>query len=215
MKTVQSPPKRKRSRSKTPPPPAPPPDAVLEARKKKFESNELKIKEGVIRLKLKNEQKDDEEDDVIDANIEDLFSDEETDDNENEGRFKGKETQKSTTVLPFSKLTNKENRNEQKEQRPISRKRPQISRLMLEKPKITPPVSTLPEKKIEIKIRNPTKYEEKKEQQKEKVRKVEIGPRVEEDISNEPPEISEEEDGELIHLNEGKSYFMFFYFFYC
>lgn len=233
MKSEQSPTKRKRSHSKTPPrtpegtseekkQPDRKVDPVLEARKKKFESNEMNIKEGVIRLKPKNELEENEDgvaaaeeetDDVIDANIEDLFSDEETD-NENEGRFKSvvKEVQKSPAV-PFARLTNKENRNERKDkkERPGSRRKKQISRLMVrtDKQKVTPPVSTLPEKKIEIKIRNPTKYEEKKEQ-KEKVRKVEIGPRIEEEQERVPEgsgaevmTVENEGDEDLVNLNEG------------
>lgn len=203
----QSPSKKKRSRSKSPKL-----DPVLEARKKKFESNELKIKEGVIRLKPKNEQEEEntgttatteEQDDVIDVNVDDLFSDEETD-NENEGRFKGNTNNKESTgnsirkstVVSFAGLTNKEN-----EQKKRLVKKVQLSKLLVrtDKQKITPPVSTLPEKKIEIKIRNPTKYEEKREA-KEKTRKVEIGPHIE---SGEIVDNDENED-DVVDLNEGK-----------
>lgn len=96
-----------------------PADPVLEARKRKFESNEIKIKEGVIRLKPKTEEtnekqeenvqeekelNEEEEDNLLDMHVDDLFSDEETDD-ENEGRFKTNSQQsQKTTVLPFTRL---------------------------------------------------------------------------------------------------------------
>lgn len=221
--------KKKRSRSRSPQKLL---DPVLEARKKKFESNELKIKEGVIRLKPKNDEQQEEEeveeepDDVIDVTVDDLFSDEETD-NENEGRFKtgngsgsakDKDTQKSagTSGRGYQRVTttNKENRRR-------LMKKAQLSRLMVRseaKHKMAPPVSTLPEKKIEIKIRNPTKYEEKKEVKGVVVsssvvaaqppRKVEIGPRVESgEIVEESVDDEEEEEDyedEVVDLNEGE-----------
>lgn len=243
--------KKKRSRSRSPPKSL---DPVLEARKKKFESNELKIKEGVIRLKPKNDEQqqqqqqeeeeeeecvlvmDEEVDDVIDVSVDDLFSDEETD-NENEGRFKtgnangsakDRDTQKSTTTTAsgggnsgrsYQRLTTTTN----KENKRRLMKKAQLSRLMVRsesKHKMAPPVSTLPEKKIEIKIRNPTKYEEKKELKavvassvvaaQPPARKVEIGPKVEsggeiveECVDDEEEEVGDYDD-EVVDLNEGE-----------
>lgn len=218
----QSSPKRKRSLS---PDRKQQLDPVLEARKKKFESNELKIKEGVIRLKPPKEEEndekpseiiDDEPDDVIDVNVvDDLFSDE-SDTNENEGRFKtGKQTRKVPPTLPPPPPTTTTTNKENKERKKRTLKKPPISRLMVRADKqktVVSPVSTLPEKKIEIKIRNPTKYEEK---EKTKVRKVvEIGPHIEshdDDDGDDDVDLKEivgskidDKDDVVVDLNEGK-----------
>ena len=85
-------------------------DPILEARRKKFERNEIVMTEGVIRL---NEDIDEEAllegDDGDDAILLDhnaLFSDEESD-SDNEGRFKTKqESNQKVPVLSFTKLIN-------------------------------------------------------------------------------------------------------------
>lgn len=99
-------------------------DPVIEARRRKFESTEIKP-EGIIRLKPKSDlfddtktdsptikveseenQEDDLLDDIIDVKVEDLFSDEEDSGDENEGRFKAATQESKPSTLPFTKLLN-------------------------------------------------------------------------------------------------------------
>ncbi|GJQ73695.1 hypothetical protein Trydic_g14030 [Trypoxylus dichotomus] len=105
-------------------------DPVLEARRKKFESNEIKNTEGIIRLKPKIENtsendnlkesptnnedipQEDEVVDLLDAKVEDLFSDEDTDE-ENEGRFKStlSKPKRNVSVVPFTQLLDNSTKN--------------------------------------------------------------------------------------------------------
>lgn len=267
-------------------------DPILEARKRKFETNEITMKEGVIRLKPKDEteikpqdaeipevkttvQNDEDLEidlDLLDVTVDELFSDEETDD-ENEGRFKARPQQTAKVpILSFTQLLKGTNtgvknntlsvdrqrikrdrsRNHKKYDRDVNNGRsrsplhkrdsklhntnvdktvrkpegrsnsqgPLRDRVVLKAEKIKhSAVPTLVEKKIEIKIRNPTKYEPKHELHKEvermqnepkdkTIRKVEVGPLIEkdQDVSDDGPEIIvDNEDGEdIFNLNEGK-----------
>ncbi|KAI4456218.1 hypothetical protein MML48_8g00016932 [Holotrichia oblita] len=105
-------------------------DPVLEARRKKFETNEIKNIEGIIRLKPKTENssesesvkecveniedsvQDDEVVDFLDAKVDDIFSDEDTDE-ENEGRFKSSlnKPNRNVSVLPFTQLLDNSTKN--------------------------------------------------------------------------------------------------------
>lgn len=236
-----------------------PVDPIMEARKRKFESNELKVKEGVIRLKPKieeeaqkdievpqNGEKDEELDpDILDTSVDGLFSDEESDE-ENEGRFKTNSQQsRKAVVLPFTKLlksTSAEIKTksllpEKNPSRHASRNRvrnggsrrerdalykkttesgkenaksskPDRSRVVLKSDRVRP-IPALSEKKIEIKIRNPTKYEEVVKESDVKAenivpaRKVEVGSLSAEE--NEPEiVIDNEEDDAILNANDGK-----------
>ncbi|XP_050309017.1 serine/arginine repetitive matrix protein 1-like isoform X2 [Anthonomus grandis grandis] len=139
-------------------------DPVLEARKKKFESKEIKIREGVIRLKPKVEDSNikkqeekleetsapavkSEDDDVVnedllleddelelDADHADLFSDEDSA-TDNEGRFKAKEvSEEKPTAISFNKLTNGA-KPELRPERPIE-SRPRRSRARSRSPRL-------------------------------------------------------------------------------
>ncbi|RZC38729.1 neurofilament heavy polypeptide-like, partial [Asbolus verrucosus] len=185
-------------------------DPVLEARRKKFERNEITMKEGVIRLRAKEdaveeakkeaeeqiEEEDDEDDDeeemeeidedallegddaiLLDHKIDALFSDEESD-SDNEGRFKTKqETNQKVAVLPFTKLINgaksdvktdlkleerkSERRKRYRSRSPLkgSPKKAAKSPKKGDKSKQTVAFPIDSNRKIEIKIRNPAKYE--------------------------------------------------------
>ncbi|KAK9753401.1 hypothetical protein QE152_g3477 [Popillia japonica] len=106
-----------------------PVDPVLEARRKKFETNEIKNTEGIIRLKPKSENssesdikecvennevivQEDEVLDFLDAKVDDIFSDEDTDE-ENEGRFKSSlnKPNRNVSVLPFTQLLENSTKN--------------------------------------------------------------------------------------------------------
>lgn len=241
-----------------------PVDPIMEARKRKFESNELKVKEGVIRLKPKigeeaqkekdseapqNGDKDEELDpDILDTSVDGLFSDEESDE-ENEGRFKTNSQQsRKAVVLPFTQLLkstsaeiktksllpeksssrrvsrNRFKNGESRRERDASYKKttesgkenakankPDRSRVVLKSERVRP-MPALSEKKIEIKIRNPTKYEEAVKNSDEKVdkvippRKVEIGCLSADE--NEPEiVIDNEEDDPLLNANDGEFLF--------
>lgn len=237
-------------------------DPVLEARKRKFESNEIKVKEGVIRLKPKSEETseksqknegenvevpetNEDEDNLLDMHVDDLFSDEEESDGENEGRFKTSSQQsRKNTVLPFTQLLkssssaikdsaliperkrerdrthrestrkkrsplvhnnkhetkttdSKKYRTDSSSPRKVSRStEPVKNRIVLkgDKPKSA---LVIAEKKIEIKIRNPTKYEQKNGEEKEKVvRKVEM------DVAEEKSDNEDDHEPEIIVDNE-------------
>ncbi|KRT78203.1 hypothetical protein AMK59_8738 [Oryctes borbonicus] len=105
-------------------------DPILEARRKKFETNVIKNVEGIIRLKPKTEStpenniskellennegiaQEDEVVDFLDAKVDDLFSDEDTDE-ENEGRFKStlSKPKRNVSVLPFTQLLDNSTKN--------------------------------------------------------------------------------------------------------
>lgn len=103
---------------------------ILEARRRKFETNEIKNTEGIIRLKPKTENNSESENfndtvanneeivqedelvDLLDTKVDDIFSDEETDE-ENEGRFKSNlnKSQRNVSVLPFTQLLDNSTKN--------------------------------------------------------------------------------------------------------
>lgn len=243
-----------------------PVDPIMEARKRKFENNELKVKEGVIRLKPKveeeaqkeseapqNGKKDEELDpDILDTSVDGLFSDEESDE-ENEGRFKTNSQQsRKAVVLPFTKLLkntsaeiktksllpeksssrhgsrNRCRNGESRRERDALYKRttesgkenaktnkPDKGRVVIKSDRVRP-ISALIEKKIEIKIRNPTKYEEVakdfdvKEEKVVPARKVEVGSLSADE--NEPEiVIDNEEDDPPLNANDGKLTFLNIY----
>ncbi|CAH0564746.1 unnamed protein product, partial [Brassicogethes aeneus] len=241
-------------------------DPVLEARKKKFENKEIKVKEGIIRLKPKEEEETAEEvkkiddddvfDDLDDILLEDddvnldkhIFSDEESN-SDNEGRFKAKEnTNQKVPVLSFTQLVNgtdakkvipdkplietresryRRDRNrdrkrnvrarrsqtppnktarlreritvDKKEQKPKIEE-PRVKKSKSEKKHVSPPLEKRFERKIEIKIKNPSKYEKDIKDSvdftlKTTKRKVEIeGVSSDDDGENDPQIIVENED---------------------
>lgn len=110
-------------------------DPILEARRKKFETNEIKNTEGIIRLKPKTENnaengnlkesvinineeiiQEDEVMDLLDAKVDDIFSDEDTDE-ENEGRFKShlNKPNRSVSILSFTQLVDNSTKNTKSE----------------------------------------------------------------------------------------------------
>lgn len=194
-------------------------DPVLEARRKKFERNEITMKEGVIRLKkpeneeikkeetvVENEEIDEDAllecDDsiVLDHTIDELFSDEESD-SDNEGRFKTKQetTNQKVPVLPFTKLINgtkSEVKTDLKlEEKKGERRKGFRSRTPLKSKSEKVKIGN--ERKIEIKIRNPAKYE--KSDEEKVVRKIDIA-------TVETPEENNE-----TNINEGNLDFRFFF----
>ncbi|XP_044272761.1 serine/arginine repetitive matrix protein 1-like isoform X2 [Tribolium madens] len=166
-------------------------DPVLEARRRKFERKEITVTEGVIRLKKpetdeeKKEEEAEEEEEIdedallegddsiiLDPKLDTLFSDEESD-SDNEGRFKTKqETNQKVPVLPFTKLINGAKSEVKTDLRLEKKKTERRKRFRSRTPLKKPEVKLTNERKIEIKIRNPAKYE--KTEPEEKVRKVEV-----------------------------------------
>ncbi|EFA08208.2 hypothetical protein TcasGA2_TC005835 [Tribolium castaneum] len=169
-------------------------DPVLEARRKKFERNEITMTEGVIRLKkpeseevkkeecVEDELEAEEIDEdallegadsiILDPKLDTLFSDEESD-SDNEGRFKTKqETNQKVPILPFTKLINGAKSEVKTDLRLEEKKTDRRKRFRSRTPLKKPDVKLASERKIEIKIRNPAKYE--KSEPEEKVRKVEV-----------------------------------------
>ncbi|KAB0793667.1 hypothetical protein PPYR_13287 [Photinus pyralis] len=186
-------------------------DSVLEARRKKFESDAVPT-EGIIRLRPKvdqNEQltEDDKsvdgeegsadeglspsEDTYIDLNLKvnDLFSDEDSDD-ENEGRFKSKSNDSLKDVERPRKLprvakdnSRKKRHNDYDRDTKTSKKeRRDLDGAVVANSRHKSHLAPLENRKIEIKIRNPGKYEsEIADDGKEKIvhsRKVEVTNRV-------------------------------------
>lgn len=210
-------------------------DSVLEARRKKFESDAVPT-EGIIRLKPKVEQNeqlteddksvDDEEgcisadgldiedlspseDAYIDLNLKanDLFSDEDSDD-ENEGRFKSKsnESLKDTEIERPRKLprvekcsdNSRKKRHNDRDNKTSKKERRDQDGTLVANSRHKSHLASLENRKIEIKIRNPAKYEsEIVDDCKDKIfpsRKVEVTNRVSQ---------SDSEENEVDVKNEG------------
>ncbi|XP_063915802.1 uncharacterized protein LOC135131881 isoform X2 [Zophobas morio] len=223
-------------------------DPILEARRKKFERNEIVMTEGVIRLKKQEdseeaepqkeeapieeqiEEEDDEDideeallegDDGDDAILLDhnaLFSDEESD-SDNEGRFKTKqESNQKVPVLSFTKLINgvktevkndlrveekkigrrNERRKNFRSRTPVKSpvKKAAVSKAPKKTEKVKQPIGFASDRKIEIKIRNPAKYERAepvKSGEEKSGRKVEVAKKEGEEVEPETaPEGAEE-----------------------
>nr|XP_022900299.1 peptidyl-prolyl cis-trans isomerase G-like isoform X1 [Onthophagus taurus] len=233
-------------------------DPVLEARKRKFETNGIKNKEGIIRLRPKQEDdiikmeppktenikiedekvaenptenilpkeeespeppdtiEDDLEEnfeDILNPKVDDIFSDEETD-SENEGRFKNSmnnEKKSNVRVVPFSKLLDSKPKSI-----PLDRTRTSLrnrdnhkvkgdhkERLTTRKVKTERKeklVPTIESKKIEIKIRNPSKYEttskyDVKNEKERPSRKVEVAKKEENNELNAKVDLEDDENG--------------------
>jgi hypothetical protein len=228
-------------------------DPVLEARRKKFERNEITMTEGVIRLRVREEadepkkeeataaveeQIEDEDDDgeeidedallegddaiVLDHKIDALFSDEESD-SDNEGRFKTKqETNQKVPILPFTKLINgakSEVKNDlriddRRGDRPKSERRKRFRSRSPPKKAATKKNDKVKQtiafpadaRKIEIKIRNPAKYEKAEGQKggEEKVsRKVEVAKKIEAEEKDAEGTNESTEEASSSNINEG------------
>ncbi|KAL3273115.1 hypothetical protein HHI36_014569, partial [Cryptolaemus montrouzieri] len=142
----------------------------------------------------------------LNAKVDDLFTDEETD-QENEGRFKvkkGATTEEKPTSLPFRKLANVTLNETMKkvEAKPKwiteQAKKEHKSKRSKKEP-LTNPIES---RKIEIKIRNPTKYEKNSGRlqnciQTSKARKVELSKEVEFEEDESEPEIVVENEDEV------------------